>query len=77
MRSTPSLYNEDQVRELHGGLKIPYMYDYITKLCRTRADVILNDANPNACGIGQGEAIHRTYKWLKLSGNQAYDRSAD
>jgi hypothetical protein len=49
------------------------MYDCITKLCRTEAEVILNHVNPNA----QGEAMHRKYKRLKLGGGQAYERSAD
>jgi hypothetical protein len=31
--------------------------------------------NPNVCAIGQGEARHRKYKRLKLSGGQAYDHS--
>jgi hypothetical protein len=28
-------------------------------------------------GIGHGEAMHRNYKRPELSGDQAYDRSAD
>jgi uncharacterized protein YbcV (DUF1398 family) len=54
------------VRELHVAFKIPYVYDCITKLCRTQAEVILNHANPNVRGIGQEEARHRNYKRLKL-----------
>jgi hypothetical protein len=42
------------------------MYDYITKLCRTWAEVILNHVNPNVYGIGQGEARHRKYKRPKF-----------
>jgi hypothetical protein len=53
------------------------MYDYIIKLCRTQAEVILNYVNPNLRGIGQGEAMHRKYKRLKLGGGQAYDRLGD
>jgi hypothetical protein len=34
--------------------KIPYVYDYITKLCRRQAEVILNHKNPNVRAIGQG-----------------------
>jgi hypothetical protein len=41
------------VCELHMDFKIPYMYEYITKLGRTQAEVILNPVNPNLCGIGQ------------------------
>jgi hypothetical protein len=35
------------------------VYDYITKLCRTQAEEIINNVNPNVYGIGQGEAMHR------------------
>jgi hypothetical protein len=31
-------------------LKIPYVYDYITKLCRKQAEVIQNHLNPNVQG---------------------------
>jgi hypothetical protein len=65
------------VRELLLAFKIPYVYEYITKLCMTHAEAILNHVNPNVCGIGQGEARHRNYKRLKLGGVQAYERSAD
>jgi hypothetical protein len=57
--------------------KIAYIYDYITKLCKTQAEVILNHVNPNVHGIRQGEARHRKYERIKLGGSQAYDRSAN
>jgi hypothetical protein len=53
---------------------MPYVYDYITKLCRQQADVIQNHDNENVHAIGKGEATHRKYKRLKLGGGQAYDR---
>jgi hypothetical protein len=59
------------------ALKILYVYDYITKLWRTQAEVIPNHWNPILLGIGQGESVHRKYKGLKLGGGQAYDRSTD
>jgi hypothetical protein len=40
------------------ALTIPYVYDYITKLFRAQAEVILNHVNPNVRGIGQGEVRH-------------------
>jgi hypothetical protein len=46
--------------QLQVAFKIPYVYDYITELCSTQAEVILNRVNPNVCGIGQ-EARHRKY----------------
>jgi hypothetical protein len=54
-----------------------YVYDYMTKLCRQQAEVILNHDNENVRYIGQGKAQHRKDKRLKLGGGQAYDRSSD
>jgi hypothetical protein len=76
-RATGNLDRRIPVREFHVAFKIPYVYDYVTKLCRTQIEVILNHVNPNARDTGQGEAIYRKYKRLKLGGVQAYDRSVD
>jgi hypothetical protein len=59
------------------AFKLPYVYDYITKLCRQQAEVILNHENENVRNIELGEAPHRKYKRLKLGGGQAYGRSSD
>jgi hypothetical protein len=63
------------VCELIVAFKIPYVYDYISKLCRTQAEVTLNHVNPNVRGTGQEEAGHRKYKRIELDSGQAYDRS--
>jgi hypothetical protein len=63
--------------KLHMAFKIPYVYDYITKLCRTQAEVILNHVNPNVHGIEQREASHRKYKRFQLGSGQTYNSSAD
>jgi hypothetical protein len=47
------------VRELHKAFNIPYIYDYISKLCRQQAEVIQNHENANFRNIGQCEAQHR------------------
>jgi hypothetical protein len=65
------------VRDLRVAIKIPCVYEYKTKLCRTQAEVILRHENPNIFGTGQGEARHMKYKRLKLGGSLAYDRSSD
>jgi hypothetical protein len=76
-----SAWSVPKVHERHGkslgAFKLPYVYDYITKLCRQQAEVILNHDNENVRNIGQAEARHRKYKRLKLGGGQAYDRSSD
>jgi len=58
-------------RDLHMAFKIPYLYDFVTKLCRRQATVILNQENVNVGSIGPGEAQHRKYKRIKLDGGQA------
>jgi hypothetical protein len=75
LRTIGNLDWRTPVRDLHLAFKISYVYDYITKLCRRQAEVILNHENPNVRAIGQGEPRHRKYKRLKLGGGQAYDRS--
>jgi hypothetical protein len=66
------------VRDMHTAFNLPYVYGYITKLCRKQAEVIRNHNSEHVRGIGQGEARHRKYKRLKLGGGQAaYDRSSD
>jgi hypothetical protein len=54
------------VRELHKAFNTPYIYDYITKLCRQRAQVIQNHENANVRNTGQDEAQHRNQKRLKF-----------
>jgi hypothetical protein len=75
--ATGNLDRGTHVHHLHMAFKIPYVIDYITKLCRTQAQIILNHVNPNAHGIGQGEARHMKYKRLKLGTSQACNSSAD
>jgi hypothetical protein len=59
------------------AFKLPYIYEYITKLCRQQAEGIQNHENENVRNIGQRELRHRKYKMLKLGGGQAHDRSSD
>jgi hypothetical protein len=77
LRTIGNLPRRIPVCDLHVAFKIPYVYDYITKLCRQQAEVIQNHDNENVCNIGQGEARHRKYKRLKLGGGQAYCRSSE
>jgi hypothetical protein len=56
LRTIGKLPRRTPIRELHMAFKIPYVYDYITKLCRQQAEVIQNHDNENFCIIGQGVA---------------------
>jgi hypothetical protein len=77
LRTIGNFPRRTPTRDIHVAFKIPYVYDFITKLCRKQAEVIQKHYNENIRNIGQGEAQHRKYKRLKLGGGQAYDRSSD
>jgi hypothetical protein len=61
---------------MHVAFQIPYVYDYITKLCRKQAEIIHNHENENERNSGQGETPHRKHKRLKLGGGHLYNRSS-
>jgi hypothetical protein len=64
------------VRNLHVAIHLLYVYDYVTKLCRQQVEMTRDHENEHVRSIGQDESRHRKYKWLKLGGGQAYDRSS-
>jgi hypothetical protein len=76
LRTIGNFPSPTPVCELHKAFNIPYIYDYITKLCRKQAN-IQNHSNANVSNIGQGETRHRKFKRLKLGGGQAYHHSSD
>jgi hypothetical protein len=76
LRTTGSFPRRTSVRDMHVAFQIPYVYGYITKLCRQQAEVIQNHENENVRSIGQGETPHRKYKRLKLGGGHVYDCSS-
>jgi hypothetical protein len=39
------------VRDMHVAFQIPYVYDYITELCRRQAEIIQNHENENVRNI--------------------------
>jgi hypothetical protein len=76
LRTIGKLQRRTPVRDLHMAFQIPYVYDYVTKICRQQAKVIQNHENENVSYIGHGEARHRKYKRLKLGGGHVYGRSS-
>jgi hypothetical protein len=79
LRTIGNFPRRTAIRNLHMSFKLPYIYDYLTKLCRKQAEVIQNHENANVRNIEQGEQRHRKYlyKKLTLSGGQAYNRSSE
>jgi hypothetical protein len=55
------------VRDLHVAFKLPYIHDYINKLCRQQAEVIQNHENENIRNIGQEESRHKKYKRINFA----------
>jgi hypothetical protein len=43
--TTGNFPRHTSVHDTHVGFQIPYVYDYITKLCRKQAEVIQNHEN--------------------------------
>jgi hypothetical protein len=43
------------VRDLHTAFYLPYVYDYILKLCRQQVEDTQNHENEHVSCIGQGE----------------------
>jgi hypothetical protein len=41
LRTIGNFQRSTQVRELHTAFNIPYVYDFITKLCRQQAEVMM------------------------------------
>jgi hypothetical protein len=72
LRPTGNFPRRTPTRALHVAFKIPYVYGFITKLCRQQAEAIQNQVNENVRNIGQGEAQHSEYKRLTLRVAQAY-----
>jgi hypothetical protein len=76
LRTIANYRRRTPTRDLHKVFKIPYVYDFIAKLCRRQAEILQNHNNDKVRNIGQGETRHRKYKQLKLGGGQVYDRSS-
>jgi hypothetical protein len=74
LRTAGNFPRRAPVHDLHMAFILPYVYDYITKLCRQQAEIIPTHENVNVRNIGQGEPLHVKYKRLKLGGDQAYGR---
>jgi hypothetical protein len=77
LRTTENFPLRTPVRELHTAFNLPYVYDYVTKLCRKQDGVTQNHENKYVPGMWQGEARYKKYKRFKLGGGEAYDRSSE
>jgi hypothetical protein len=75
LRTTGNLPRRTLTWDLHMAFWIPYIHDFVIKLCRQQVTVTLNQENVNIRNTSQSEGRHRKYKRLKLGGGQAYDRS--
>jgi hypothetical protein len=67
LRTIDNFPKRTWVRELHKAFKIPYIYDYITKLYRQQAEVIQSHEHGNVRNIEQSEAQYRKHRMLNRS----------
>jgi hypothetical protein len=63
-------------RDLQMAFKIPHLHDFVIKLCRQQAKVILNHEYVNNRNTGRGEAQHMKYKNLTLSSGHTNNQSS-
>jgi hypothetical protein len=62
LRTTGNFPRCTPVHDLHMAFELPYIYDYITKLCKQQAEVTQNHENANVHNIGEGEARRGKYE---------------
>jgi hypothetical protein len=55
------------VRNLYTALNLPYVYDYITNLCRQKAEVVRNHENEHLRGIGKPQPDIKNIRGLNLA----------
>ena len=65
------------IPDLHMAFRLPYVYDFIAKLCRRLVEVILNHENENIRIIWTRRRQAQEEWGLKFRGCQAYDLSND
>jgi hypothetical protein len=58
LRTTGNFPRCTSVRDLQTAFTLLYVYDFITELCRQRAEVIQNHKNEHVRSIGQDKARH-------------------
>jgi hypothetical protein len=58
LRTTGNFPRRTSVREMHKAFHLPYVYDYMIKLCRQHAEVILNNDIENVRYAGQDKDRH-------------------
>jgi hypothetical protein len=71
LRIIGGLPRRTPIRFMHTEFQITYVYDFITKICRKRAEVIQSHDNEIVRNIGSGKAQNRKHKTLKVGGGQA------
>jgi hypothetical protein len=45
LRTIGNFPRHTSIRDMHVALQVPYVYDYVTKLCRRQAEIIHNHKN--------------------------------
>jgi hypothetical protein len=66
MRAIGNLDRCTLVHVLHVALKISYLYNYVSELCKKNVELIENHLNPIAVTIGQGENMNMHTRGLNF-----------
>jgi hypothetical protein len=54
LRTTGKFPRNTPIRDMHISFQMPYVYNFITKLCKQQAKVIQRHENIHVTNIGQG-----------------------
>jgi hypothetical protein len=76
LRTIGKLPRRTPIRELNMAFKIPYVYDYITKLCRQQAEVIKIMIMRMFIILGKAKPDIGSIRGLNKAAVKAYDRSS-
>jgi len=66
LHTTGNFPRHTLTHKLHVAFSIPYIHDFITKLCRQQADNIYNHENGCVCNIGTGKAHTESIRCLNM-----------
>jgi hypothetical protein len=77
LRTADKIARRLPIRDTHNAFQNSKVYDYISKLYKQQAQIFRNNENSYFRNIGQGDALGRKYRRIKLGSEQAHGRESN